>query len=242
MGPRPVPWNHPASATVLPHSWWKSMSTSTETLGNTQKASCGFQTTFTVHHHFYAVSVSSFHGSAGVLIFTLAPKAVCSICVDRIQLRIVDVWKLPSQTKVAIIPTRIPSVISQIFLRFSGQGLSQRNISRIIGVPQGVIPKVLRHVCETSALSHILKLTSIFPPALGQNGSACRVISSNWPTVCLLVNIICLLMTLIYNTFFFHSDLSYPTLSYPIISQESCYCLACSLTRVKRKCPHGFFF
>ena len=155
MGPRPVPWNHPASATVLPHSWWKSMSTSTETLGNTQKASCGFQTTFTVHHHFYAVSVSSFHGSAGVLIFTLAPKAVCSICVDRIQLRIVDVWKLPSQTKVAIIPTRNPSVISQIFLRFSGQGLSQRNISRIIGVPQGVIPKVLRHVCETSALSHI---------------------------------------------------------------------------------------
>ena len=53
---------------------------------------------------------------SGVLIFPIVPRAVWCICVDHIQLRAVAVCKLPSQTKVAIMPNSIRSVIFKNYL------------------------------------------------------------------------------------------------------------------------------
>ena len=53
-------------------------------------------------------SLSSCPGQSsfsGVLISPIAPKALWHICVDHILLWIVAVWKLPSQTKVANMPS-----------------------------------------------------------------------------------------------------------------------------------------
>ena len=60
------------------------------------------------------------------------PKAVWRFCVDHIQLWAVAVYKLPSQTKVAIMNTNIRPV-----LRFAGLVFSHREMSRITWVSQG---------------------------------------------------------------------------------------------------------
>ena len=78
---------------------------------------------------------------SAVLISPMAQKSVWHICVDHIQLWAVAVCQVPFQTKVAIMPTNIRPVIIENIVRFSSLGLSQREMSRISGVSQGVNSK-----------------------------------------------------------------------------------------------------
>ena len=66
---------------------------------------------------------------AGMLMSPIASKTVWHICVYHIQLWYIAVCKLPSQTKVAIMPTHIWLVIIENSVRFSGLGF-RRTIIR----------------------------------------------------------------------------------------------------------------
>ena len=91
--------------------------------------------------------------------FHYAPKAVCRICVDHIQLWGDVVCKVPSQTQLVIVPTNIRSVIFENIFQFSSRGLSQREKSRIIGVhlSQGTFLKDRRRDRETNSLTWRLR-------------------------------------------------------------------------------------
>ena len=90
------------------------------------------------HFHHAVPSEPSFWG---VLINPIARKAMWCICVGHIQLWAVAVCKLPSQTKVATMPTNIRPIITEILVD-SGLGLSQMEMTRITGVPKGAYLKL----------------------------------------------------------------------------------------------------
>ena len=56
----------------------------------------------------------------------VAPKAICRMCVDHAQLWAIALCKLPSQTKVVIMPTNNRPVFIENIFRFSCRGLSYR--------------------------------------------------------------------------------------------------------------------
>ena len=60
------------------------------------------------------------------------------ICIDCIQLWAVVVSKLLCETIMVIFPTTIQRAITENIVQFSGLGLSQMDMSRTIGVSQGV--------------------------------------------------------------------------------------------------------
>ena len=72
------------------------------------------------------------------LISPIAPKAVWRICIDCIQLWAVVVSKLLCETIMVIFSTTIQRAIIENIVQFSGLGLSQMDMSRTIGVSQGV--------------------------------------------------------------------------------------------------------
>ena len=135
----PIEWNHPTSATVLSRSWWKSMpmsisgpwryfpKTSRDPLTNIYGQSSFLS----------GPGRSSF---SGVLISPVVPKAMWCICVHYIPLWPIAVCEIPSQSKVAIMPINIRSVILENIVQLSGLGLSQ-NMKRISGVPQTAVYK-----------------------------------------------------------------------------------------------------
>ena len=115
-----IVWNHPTSAPVFPRSRWKSMLISSE---------CPL--------HPYRISqfiADSVHPQSvryrGVQISLVAPKVLCLICIEYIQLCAVAVHKLQFRNKIAIMPANIPPGILEFIVRLSGRGLSQRAISR----------------------------------------------------------------------------------------------------------------
>ena len=65
---------------------------------------------------------------SGLMISQNTTKVVWCICVDHSQLWAITVCKLPSETKVAIMPNNIRPVIIENIILFSGLGLSQREI------------------------------------------------------------------------------------------------------------------
>ena len=79
----------------------------------------------------------------GVLICPTASKTLCRIYIDNILHCTLAVCKLLSQTKVEIMPISIRPVMIKIIVRFSGCGLSHREMSRITGVLQCDISKIL---------------------------------------------------------------------------------------------------
>ena len=84
--------------------------------------------------------------------FQISPEAICCICVDHIQLWAVTVCRLPSHNKLVIMST---NTRPEIIVWFSHCGLSQGWMLRIIGVSQGTISKVLRHLRETRGYADI---------------------------------------------------------------------------------------
>ena len=107
--------NHPISVNVLPNSCWKSMRMSNKAPDNIMS----IKTSRDPLANFYGrpsllcrLGRPSF---SGVLVSLIAPKAVWYICVYHIQLWAVAVGKLPSQTKVAIMPTNSwPVIIAKL--------------------------------------------------------------------------------------------------------------------------------
>ena len=103
--------------------------------------------------------------SWGVWISLVAPKTVCRICIEYIQLCAVVAHKLQFQNKVAIMPANIPPGILELIVRWSGLGLSQWAISRKIGLSQGGISTVFHCVQETGRAiqrphGHRLRITT----------------------------------------------------------------------------------
>ena len=74
-----------------------------------------------------------------VLISPIAQKAAWRISVDHTQLWVVAIRILLSHTKVAIMLSNTQPVIIENIIRFSGLGLSQREMSRNTRVSQGII-------------------------------------------------------------------------------------------------------
>ena len=94
------------------------------------------------------------------------PKAGCRVCDGRIELRTVAVYQSPFQTLVVVIPTDSRPVTIEIIVRFTGRGLSRRQMSKITGVSPEAIWKVLGRIRETSSLTRVLhghRLTKITP-------------------------------------------------------------------------------
>ena len=71
-------------------------------------------------------------------------------CVEQFQLWSIAICKLPSQTKVVIMSTNISPVIIEILFGSRVLFFFQGYISKITGVLQGAISKVIRHVHESS--------------------------------------------------------------------------------------------
>ena len=115
-------------ATVLLHSWWKSILIEIH-WQNIKRALARLWQPVMIDHHSFPVRVSLF---LGVLISLIAPRKGCRIFVNSIQrwLSAVAVCNLPSQTKVAIMLTNIRPVITENVIQFSGPGCSQMEISR----------------------------------------------------------------------------------------------------------------
>ena len=93
-------------------------------------------------HHFVHFWSAFFLGSADLPSYT--KRDVAHLCwshplVSRRCMQM-SIWNQNlSQTKVAIMPANITPVIIEYIFQFSGQGLSQSEMSRITGVSQGVI-------------------------------------------------------------------------------------------------------
>ena len=112
-----------------------------------ETAPCWPLAKFMIDHQFCPVLISLFLGSAD---FPICPTGSVlhwywwhSVAVA--------VCKLHYQNNLEILPISIRPVINWIIVRFSGDALCYREISRITGVSQCVISKVLHHVQDTSS-------------------------------------------------------------------------------------------
>ena len=114
----------------LPSSWYKSMS-----LWQFKRPLATIGQTFMVNHHFCPVSVSLLSRECWI---PQLHQMQCGAFV-LITFRLWAVYKLPTQTKVAIMPTNNRPIISENIARFLGLGLSQRGMSGFTEVSQGAI-------------------------------------------------------------------------------------------------------